>query len=154
MECSLCLLETMRRRWMEVVQMTTVGVGGARLKGGDSIHGNENWGWQWTQKRLLLFFTAVFFLLLDDKRLLTQKVHHSYWLVEMTDVFLAMTLNTTVPLFVINAMLLCLLCLQGPGAENDSYASSLIDNKEFLSDTRSFWGTRSALLPNCTACFP
>lgn len=51
----------------------------------------------------------------------------------MTDGFLTMTLNTTVALFVINAMLLCLLRLQGPGAENDSYASSLIENKEFFS---------------------
>lgn len=138
---------------MEVVQMTPVGVGGARLKGGDSIHGNENWEWQRTQIQLL-FFTTVFFLLLDDKRLLAQKGHHSYWLVEMTDVFLTMTLNTTVALVVINAMLLFLLCLQGPGAENDSYASSLIENNKFFSDTRSFLGTRSALLTNCTACSP
>lgn len=154
MECSLCLLETMRHRRKEVVQMTTVGVGGARLKGGDSIHGKENWEWQRTQIRLFLFFTTVFFPLLDDKMLLAQKVHRSYWLVEMTDVFLTMTLNTTVALVVINATLLCLLCLQGPGAEKDSYASSLIENKEFFSDTRSFLGTRSALLTNCTACSP
>lgn len=66
------------------------------------------------------------------KGLFAQKDHHSYWLVEMTDVFLTMTLNTMVALFVINAMSLCLLCLQGPGAENDSYASSLIENKDFF----------------------
>lgn len=55
-----------------------------------------------------------------------------------------MTLNTIVAPFFINAMLLFLLYLQGPGAENDSYASIPIENKESILTQRSFLGTSSA----------